>query len=396
MPLPNDIHYTWLTSDIPVFFGDGVVSWDRQWLFTGSTPAPSDGVSGRQTDTLLTNANHLGANDNINVLMRGIDEGDYPYYAWSVTPEITYHVSPTFRAANNPHSTSTTDPDWLVFEIPAAYTDDLAIDFYPSSRVATELDFFGSTVNDYTEIGQTINYNAFYPEGTNTEQQLLIPNAALNKGGANYLRIIHTNVNFNDWKVPAEVTLRAVAPLPLDWLSFTVKEIDTSTAQLTWSTADEENVAHFEIERSYDGRDFVSLGQLPAQNQPWAVYEFRDQAAKNNELYYRIKSQDIDGSISYSPVRDLQRAGRNDITLGSLFPNPAATSINVTIIGNENIPVQWKVINALGQVVKAGVEQLSTSINSQTISVAELPTGWYRFYLETDGQHQGSSFYKTN
>jgi pimeloyl-ACP methyl ester carboxylesterase len=142
LPLPTDIHYTWMTSDITGFSGDGVVAWDRQWLFNGNVPYPSDGVSGRLTDTLLNNANHLGANDDMNKLIRGMDEGDYPYFAWALNLENPYIVIPTYRARNTPHGNTTVDPDWFVFSVPSGFTDDLAIDVNPSSGVATQVGYF--------------------------------------------------------------------------------------------------------------------------------------------------------------------------------------------------------------------------------------------------------------
>lgn len=37
MPLPTNLRYTWITSDILLNFGDGIVDWDRQWLFSGNS-----------------------------------------------------------------------------------------------------------------------------------------------------------------------------------------------------------------------------------------------------------------------------------------------------------------------------------------------------------------------
>ena len=58
LPLPTNIRYTYITSDIPIDNGDGVVALSRQWLFNGGSAAPSDGTSYRLSDSLLTDQFH--------------------------------------------------------------------------------------------------------------------------------------------------------------------------------------------------------------------------------------------------------------------------------------------------------------------------------------------------
>lgn len=395
MPLPTDIHYTWLTSDIPVFFGDGVVAWDRQWLFNGNTPYPFDGVSGRLSDTVLTDVTHLASNDDIRKLIRGMDEGDYPFFAWEIEQELPYYVLPTFRPLNNAHGTASYDPDWLMFTVPANYTDDLAIDLQPSATVATELDFFAGNITDYTEINELSTYNAFYAEGINTQQRLLIPNAALQKGGVNYLRIIHSNVDYNDWQVPAEITLSAVAPLPLQWAGFELEELDEKTAILSWETRTEENVSHFVVQRSLDGRQFQSLGQVNAENKPTAAYQFIDDQATGQLWYYRIQSLDVDGSSSYSPILTLQRTAKT-ATLGTLFPNPAQDFINLPISLPPNTHLQWTITNVLGQTQSSGQTNSSLPDNLLKIPVKALSVSWHHLHLDTGLQQWTLPFFHSN
>ncbi|MBX2933413.1 MAG: hypothetical protein KF825_04155 [Ferruginibacter sp.] len=72
---------------------------------------------------------------------------------------------------------------------------------------------------------------------------------------------------------------------------------------LNWKTANEQNVSHFEIEKSYDGRNFSSIGTKPAFNQAVNNYSFTDNTnGVDAKSYYRIRQVDADGRVAYSNI----------------------------------------------------------------------------------------------
>ena len=78
--LPTNIEYTWITSDNGGFgAGDGVVRRDRQWLY---------GIG----DTLLIYENHSNEPDNIQSIIRGLDEPDQAANAYKLTPDGTAYL----------------------------------------------------------------------------------------------------------------------------------------------------------------------------------------------------------------------------------------------------------------------------------------------------------------
>jgi pimeloyl-ACP methyl ester carboxylesterase len=86
MPLPQDIPYTWITSDILGFDGDGIVDIDRQWLYNEFDVPTPDGI----TDTLLTNKNHLAETSDIHSIVRGLDEPDNYQLAYIINNSKKY------------------------------------------------------------------------------------------------------------------------------------------------------------------------------------------------------------------------------------------------------------------------------------------------------------------
>lgn len=79
-------------------------------------------------------------------------------------------------------------------------------------------------------------------------------------------------------------------------------------AFLEWTTDSEENNAGFSIERSFDGRNFQSIGMVDGYGttETETSYNFRDAnvayRATGPTAYYRLKQLDFDGQFSYSGV----------------------------------------------------------------------------------------------
>jgi hypothetical protein len=91
-------------------------------------------------------------------------------------------------------------------------------------------------------------------------------------------------------------------PLPLLIINFTAQRFNTSI-QINWITANEENVNHFEVERSDDGLSFYSLSTVPARNRSITEYYFtNDNVVIHDIVYYRLKCIDNDGKTKFSKI----------------------------------------------------------------------------------------------
>jgi hypothetical protein len=71
------------------------------------------------------------------------------------------------------------------------------------------------------------------------------------------------------------------------------------------------------------------------------------------------------------------------------FPNPATTMLNVQL-SDINTPVNWRMVNNLGQEVKTGNFEKGTSAHVETIDIAELPNGMYTIYLITEDRDRSA------
>src|SRR5690606_21362016 len=90
----------------------------------------------------------------------------------------------------------------------------------------------------------------------------------------------------------------------------------------------EKNTSHFELERSYDGIAWVTIGKnVTAQGYATQQtnYQIIDQNVNAQLAYYRINQVDLDGVFSYS---DVLRVHNLHVPKGFLpFPNPTVDNI---------------------------------------------------------------------
>ena len=90
--------------------------------------------------------------------------------------------------------------------------------------------------------------------------------------------------------------------LPVSFVSFSADR-SNGTVRLVWNTANEKNNSHFEVERSTDGSDWETIGNVAAgTNSSTDSYTYTDEAAPAAQTQYRIRQVDFDGNYGYSKV----------------------------------------------------------------------------------------------
>lgn len=115
----------------------------------------------------------------------------------------------------------------------------------------------------------------------------------------------------------------ANATLPVKFTGLSAKKSNNGT-QVTWNVADETDVAHYEIEKSTNGRNYSTIGSVKASAQ--SSYSFTD-ASVTPVSFYRIKSVDIDGKTGYSTFISLKN-GKSVVVLRA-YPTPVKTNLTI-------------------------------------------------------------------
>ncbi|MBP6430856.1 MAG: T9SS type A sorting domain-containing protein [Ferruginibacter sp.] len=179
------------------------------------------------------------------------------------------------------------------------------------------------------------------------------------------------NATLNRWEVSFDVTgfsgfivQTYKFVLPLQFLSFTAQKCNTNQVCLTWKTANEQNVSHFEIERSIDGVSFTKVGTKAANNLSQNTYTAIDDIStiQTKQLYYRIKQVDVNGRTTNSNVQLIKLQSSDKITI---YPNPVTDEINIV---NWNKVQEVQLLDATGKTIKQWQAVTSSKLNVNKIN----------------------------
>jgi hypothetical protein len=178
-----------------------------------------------------------------------------------------------------------------------------------------------------------------------------------------------------------------VSSLPLNLLSFTATLSDNKV-NVNWSTANEVNVGGYEIQRSVNGKDFMPISMVQAENAgSTKQYAYTDPRAVAGTSYYRLKMNDKDGSYKYSQIATI----KNSIVGISLYPNPVRS--NVTI--QHESADKGATVSIVGMSGKQliSVNLLPGAVQT-TIEAAKLAPGVYMVVYTNNGQKHTKQFIK--
>lgn len=160
--------------------------------------------------------------------------------------------------------------------------------------------------------------------------------------------------------------------LPINGIELSAKRNEANVI-VNWSTQSEQNSSYFEIERSYNGIDFIKVGKMMAFGNSNSIrnYEFMDVNTSKFQIYYRIKMIDVDGNFKNSPIAKVAKiAGNSQPTL--LYPNPATTYLNIDINDNTaNNKYYYEVYDVIGK------RAMAKSLIGNSINISSLNTGVY-------------------
>jgi hypothetical protein len=94
----------------------------------------------------------------------------------------------------------------------------------------------------------------------------------------------------------------ASVALPTELTDFRATLQTNNTVRLLWTVASWQEVASWEIQRSTDGRHFISIGQVSPDNSTGQsqLFGFTDVHPQTGINYYRLKMKDMNGSFTYS------------------------------------------------------------------------------------------------
>lgn len=148
--------------------------------------------------------------------------------------------------------------------------------------------------------------------------------------------------------------------------------------RLFWTTASEDENQYFTVQRSFDGIDFETIGQVAGSGNSSLShdYEFLDDDIKPVVAYYRLLQTDWDGNTKLaSQVVALER--RADVTQILAFPVPSTDFVSLQFIEDTERAYDLEIYDVMGKLLSRTQLNSTSGENTHMLNISTLPIGTY-------------------
>lgn len=183
--------------------------------------------------------------------------------------------------------------------------------------------------------------------------------------------------------------------VPVELVSFNANNIGRKV-MLDWRTASEINTNCFEIERAnvlnngagYGIFNNITTIKAAGNSNTTLDYNYTDRNVIYGESYaYRLKVTDIDGTYSYSGIREVTIENANGLRINEFSPNPAnyVTKLNYNLAQDVS-DLRISILDITGKEVSVVFNgSMNAGEHNISINVANLTSGVYSVLFNVDG-----------
>lgn len=150
--------------------------------------------------------------------------------------------------------------------------------------------------------------------------------------------------------------------------------------EIHWKTLSEHNSSYFEVQRSINGTDWVTVGTIPAAGNSSLEksYFFTDVYPLAGTVLYRIAEFDVNGRIQYTGLIRNQCDQPSGIRL---WPNPTAGDLSLSIRVQQSMNADVLLLDLGGRVLSSIRTKLLTGDNQLQLQTDKLPAGTYSLMI---------------
>jgi hypothetical protein len=188
------------------------------------------------------------------------------------------------------------------------------------------------------------------------------------------------------------VFLNRNVALPVTLINFSGKNNGNNNV-LSWAVINEQNLARYELQRSTNGQDYSFVSEITASGRSNYNYADNITGGTYSTFFYRLKSTDKDGRISYSAVVKIRMSAKG--VFAEIAPNPFRDKLNVNIESPAKDRATLMLTDLSGrQLIKKSI-LLSQGNNAfEMKETIKLSNGTYLLTVITSGQTQSSKVIK--
>jgi len=210
-----------------------------------------------------------------------------------------------------------------------------------------------------------------------------------------------SGVVYSWYMINSQLTVRpaAASALPVTLLDLYVRS-DNNGKTLYWTTANEINFDHYEVEVSKDGSNFIkseSLKAIPGNTQPY-TYSTSIKTELTGDIYVRLKMVDKDYRSTYSKIIKVNGSSVRVDAFG-VYPNPASSAGSINLHYNNLLGVaqqaSLELFDMFGRrLFSRNTLQLYAGSNTISLALPALASGVYRLKINpTKGASTATSIF---
>jgi hypothetical protein len=139
------------------------------------------------------------------------------------------------------------------------------------------------------------------------------------------------------------LTYKTPILLPLNFITFTGKLVN-SQVDLNWKTETIEKAAWYEIERSVDKQNFITIGRVTGTEE-----NFTDKLPSIGNNYYRVKAVDANNRPGYTSIINI--AYQPAMFVLQVYPNPVKNELNLRMHTERATRLTLQVSNITGTII---------------------------------------------
>jgi predicted esterase len=181
-------------------------------------------------------------------------------------------------------------------------------------------------------------------------------------------------LNVYEWMLTYQ---RNATVLPIVLQDFKAYKTGEKTVALSWKTTSEENADYFTLERSDDGINFSTLGNVTASNAATGnTYTYTDNNPATGNNFYRLSEVDKSGKTTIYKTIQLAVSGIKKTGI-HIYPNPVVNNMILESTETENGVIQLLVADIRGSILKTWSFNNQNPYWKQSIDISFLPAGAY-------------------
>jgi hypothetical protein len=158
---------------------------------------------------------------------------------------------------------------------------------------------------------------------------------------------------------------------------------------IKWTTYNEIDITHFELQRSINGIDFTAFTVTPATGirSNTSYYNNTDAEVGNlnaDVVYYRIKAIEKNGKTYLSNVVAVKTGNAATV---SVWPNPFVNKVVVNYPATAAGTITIKILDNVGKVMLSQDSRIAKGANQVNVeNLAKLPAGMYWCHIVKNGE----------